>query len=244
MARKKTKAKSPRAKNPAKGLRKQLRQQRRAANITARQERKGNRQMANIKAKEAKQQARIGARSQRQVSKVAVKNAKKLEKIYGEMQPEEVQALNDIMPYVPTMADQLADNHIPFNEDDPIEVAATWEQWNPEIDEPFSDDDFMDAYVMDDYGDPYDENFINFKQGFKKVLPSIANGLNTYIKMTEGDIRQGKPVSEADKKLVQTAKEVETVGKEVAKDYASKKITKYLPYALVGIIIVLLFNRG
>lgn len=229
--------------NPVKGLRKELRQQRRAANITARQERKANRQMANIKAKEAKQQARIGARSQRQVSKVAVKNAKKLEKIYGEMQPEEVQALNDIMPYVPTMADQLADNHIPFNEEDPIEVAATWEKWHPEIDEPFSDDDFANAYVMDDYGDPYDENFVNFKQGFKKVLPSIANGLNTYIRMTEGDIKQGKPVSEADKKLVQTAKEVETVGKEVVRDYATNEFMKYLPIALIGIILVLLFSR-
>jgi len=126
--------------------RRAARQARIAARQTKRQERRAKRQDARADRKSTRQEGR----QKRKQARVSRKAAEKLQKEYGDMTPEEIQAINEIEPYKAGMAKELQEQGVELrDEEDPIEVATRYAQVNGDV-SPELEGAIEEAYVYED----------------------------------------------------------------------------------------------
>lgn len=183
---------------------------------------------------------RIEGRFAIKEAKLAKKYAKKMQKAYGDMSPEDVNALNSIAPVLPKMAEELEATGVQVNDpNDPVEVAVKYANANPAIEDVMSQEDVDMAYNQN----PESENFDSFNMDkFKKIAGSVftgaASGVNDYInkiKQTPPDKRTPQ-----EQQLLNAESEVK---KKVVTSVKDSSLKKYgLP--VIVVLLVILYMRS
>lgn len=175
------------------------------------------------KLRRKRQEDRIYAKDAMIRAKDAKKYAKKMKKAYGDMSPEEVQALNEIQPVLPKMAEELAKNDIPVSDpNDAVEVATKYANYNPQIEDAAPQETVEQAYGGGAEGD----NFDDFDKGkARKVLGSLFVGVVSGVKDYIGKAKM-KPEQQrtpAEQRLIEAEKTVVTsVGTAYKNDFMGK----------------------
>ena len=152
------------------GVGSQAREYRKAQRLETKKKRIDDRQAVK-RARTGKQrgikEARISKRGNIAQTRIAVKSAKQLEKIYGDLDKNEVNSINAFKPYLPMMQKDLEDQGIPFDETDPIETINKYAEQEPMIDLPYEEDVYNDAFIYDeaDY-DTSIEYFLNVYKAY------------------------------------------------------------------------------
>lgn len=185
--------------------RKAARQARIAARQTKRQDRKARRQDARAERKNTRQEGR----QKRKQARVSRKAAEKLQKQYGDMTPEEIQAINEIEPYKAGMAKELQEQGVELqDENDPVEVGTRYAQVNgdvsPElegaIDEAYiyEDEDFLDCVDEEERKQKRRGAFGKIGGFIGEILPTATRyfgkdkgGNKTAVGELGGGIKQG-----------------------------------------------------
>ena len=202
-------------------------------NLT-RAERKARRQARrdkNQRNRQDRKDRRAEARNQRKNARISKRNAKKLAKIYGDMTPEEANALNEIQPYVGAMKEELKEKEIPIdNEDDEIEIANKWAQNNDEVENPMDDESFDNIYVhqnLDDGTQP---------QGWwqklaKGALTFVGSGVAGLTAQAKEKKAKGEPLTKTESALLEARN-------QVIKDNVRNELGSIFPIALILILIL------
>ena len=134
----------------ARRQRREARRKRRQDRIAARQQRRDERRARRQEARQTRRDTRQQARAQRKQARLSRKNAEKLQKIYGDMSPEDIKAINDIQPYVPEMAKELEEQGVQLNDpSDPVEVGTRYAQVEGDVDADL-DQAIDEGYVEDE----------------------------------------------------------------------------------------------
>lgn len=217
MTRRRTKpAKPKRTKrtNPNKGLGRELRQKR--------------------------QEARVRARDQRKTARLSKKQAKKLQDIYGDMSPEEINAINEIQPLVGAMKDELEDRGVPLeDEEDPIEIANKFSYVADEVEYPVDEETYDSIFVRHDF----EENLFGMgaknrsgngeggKKFLKGMLTFVSGGIKETVNRAEEKQMKGEPITKVEEKLLQANKEVRS---EAKRTFMSENST------VIAVVIALL----
>lgn len=152
----------------------------RKARVNRRRERRLERQLKRIDARDAVKQAKMSKRF-----------AKKMQKAYGDMSPEEVQALNEIQPVLPALNKELEAKGIEVNDpEDAVEVTAKYANANPQIEDVVEQEVIEGAYNFED------ESFDDFDRAkAKSILGSVFTGAVAGIKDYTNKVKM-KPVAE------------------------------------------------
>lgn len=160
------------------------------------------------KLKRKRQEDRIYAKDAMIRAKDAKKYASKMQKVYGSMSPEEVNALNQIQPVLPKMAEELQANNIPVSDPtDAVEVATKYANYNPQIEDVAPQEVVEQAYGGGAEGD----NFDDFdRKKAKSILGSLFVGVVSGVKDYIGKAKM-KPEAErtpSEQRLIDSEKEV------------------------------------
>lgn len=163
-----------------KAARKQKRQIRQTARASKQQKRvlgRVARQQQRVDLRQKRKGQRIMARDARKVARLSKKQVKRLERIYGDMSAEDINALNEIEPYMPEMVAELEDAGIELNDpQDEVEVATRYvAAQDPEYAEEH-EEEIDEAYIYDDEDEDYLEHAEKEKKR-KKNLGKIAGFL-------------------------------------------------------------------
>ena len=183
---------------------------------------------------------RIEGRFAIKESRLAKKYAKKMRRIYGDMSPEDVNALNSIAPVLPKMAEELEATGVQVSDpSDPVEVAVKYANANPAIEDVMPQEEVDIAYNQDADGESFDS--FNMDK-FKKVAGSIFTGAVAGFKDYTNKIKQTPP----DKRTPQEQSILnaeKSVKKSVIKEAKNNFLSDYgLPIILV--ILVLLYIKS
>lgn len=227
----------------------------------ARKEGRGEKKVARIKkrtkastdrtAKRSRNTTRrINSRETKGKGRIGSRLAKKLDKKgYGDLDPSDVDTVNELQQASPAMSDYLDDRGVDHDPEDPIEVGAKFTQLNPDIIDPLDDQTYDDAYVNEDdhYADV--EGYENFdwkkaaKGAVKGALGSIGTSAKGYFNELKDKQNNGAPLTDAEKKLLGA---VDT-GKGIAKDAIKGKITDSLknmaPFAIILLILFFVIKK-
>lgn len=227
----------------AKGARQAARQATRQAKANARQVARVKRQDKRLNVRDAIQ----SGRQQKKLARKSVRNAKQLEKIYGDLSPEDVNAVNSLTPYVGAMQEILEERGVELEDPyDPIEVAAKFEYNEPLIEEPFDYDELDAAY----YSDEEDEEFENFfgergKSIMKGVLGGISGAMGSFVNDAKDKQRAGEPLSKSEDRLLQAnqafQEEIRSQLRQRAENNIGQTFVKILPFLAIGLVAYLLF---
>lgn len=160
------------------------------------------------KLRQKRQEDRIYAKDAMIRAKDAKKYASKMQKVYGSMSPEEVNALNQIQPVLPKMAEELQANNIPVSDPtDAVEVATKYANYNPQIEDVAPQEVVEQAYGGGAEGD----NFDDFdRKKAKGILGSLFVGVVSGVKDYIGKAKM-KPEAErtpSEQRLIDSEKEV------------------------------------
>jgi len=215
-------------------LRRRLRQERRERAITLREERR---------------MRRLEARNQRKTAKISKRNAKRLKKIYGDLNPDEINEINKIQPYTGAMKEELERQGVELeNPDDPIEVAAKFSRITPEMEQPVNDDVIDDAYSEQDVEGF--EGYENFKlrrgrgKGILRAALAVFGGAVAGLaNQIEEKQATGAELSPVEQKILEAKYSAIDEAKTQAKRDAGGKLIDYAPY-IVLVLLVVLIARG
>jgi len=135
------------------------------------------------KLKRKRQEDRIYAKDAMIRAKDAKKYAAKMQKVYGSMSPEEVNALNQIQPVLPKMAEELQANNIPVADaTDAVEVATKYANYNPQIEDVAPQEVVEQAYGGGAEGDNFDDFDRKKAKGILgSLFVGVVSGVKDYI---------------------------------------------------------------
>ena len=228
----------------------QAREYRKAQRLETKKKRIDDRQAVK-RARTGKQrgikEARISKRGNISQTRIAVKSAKQLEKIYGDLDKNEVNSINAFKPYLPMMQKDLEDQGIPFDETDPIETINKYAEQEPMIDLPYEEDVYNDAFIYDeaDY-DTSIEYFLNVDKAKKTVasaVPYILGGLGGMLDVAKDKRQQKVPLTETEVKILKVNDEVEKQVKNKIFDTIGDKTKDLLPIIVIILILILVFKK-
>jgi hypothetical protein len=205
--------------------------------------------MSNFKARKKlrtdlrkqRQLGKISAKNVRKTAKLSVKESKKLGKIYGDLDPEEVNAINSVQPYLGVMKEKLDKEGVPYDEEDPIEVANKYAFVEDEIESPLEEEQFENLYMSN----------IELADGGKSRMGTvggkIAKGAFSFIsagvKSLVGDAqakkRAGEELTPTESKLL----EANQVVRQEVKAGAMDEIKGYLPIVVLVLIVLLVLKK-
>jgi hypothetical protein len=133
--------------------------------------------------KRKRQEDRIYAKDAMIRAKDAKKYAAKMQKVYGSMSPEEVNALNQIQPVLPKMAEELKANNIPVADaTDAVEVATKYANYNPQIEDVAPQEVVEQAYGGGAEGDNFDDFDRKKAKGILgSLFVGVVSGVKDYI---------------------------------------------------------------
>lgn len=169
-------------------------------------------------------------------AKFSKKNARKLKKIYGDLDPNDINAINEIQPYVGGMAEQLGEAGVPLdNPDDPIEVTTAY---NTEILGEMPPEGYEEAYGegYDDFGKEKAKNAI------KTVFAGIAGAFGARKKQAEERAMKGQALTPADKAVMDINATGKSVVADVRKEEFSKAIKKVAPWVALAVLAYIIFK--
>ena len=205
--------------------------------------------MSNFKARKKlrsdlrseRQLGKISAKNVRKTAKISVKEGKKLGKIYGDLDPEEVNAINSVQPYLGVMKDKLDKEGVPYDEEDPIEVANKYAFVEDEIESPLEEEQFENLYMSNI------EEADGGKARMGSVGGQIAKGAFSFIsagvKSLVGDAqakkRAGEPLTPTETQLLQANQAV----RQEVKSGAMDEIKGYLPIVVLVLIVLLVLKK-
>jgi hypothetical protein len=205
--------------------------------------------MSNFKARKKlrsqlrseRQLGKISAKNVRKTAKISVKQSKKLGKIYGDLDPEEVNAINSVQPYLGVMKDKLDKEGVPYDEEDPIEVANKYAFVEDEIESPLEEEQFENLYMSNI------EEADGGKGRMGSVGGKIAKGAFSFIsagvKSLVGDAqakkRAGEELTSTEKQLLQANQAV----RQEVKAGAMDEIKGYLPIVVLVLIVLLVLKK-
>lgn len=184
---------------------------------------------------------RIEGRFAIKEAKLAKKYAKKMQKAYGDMSPEDVNALNSIAPILPKMAEELEATGVQVSDpSDPVEVAVKYANANPAIEDVMPQEEVDAAYNQD----PESESFESFNmEKFKKAAGSIFTGAVAGIKDYTNKIKQTPPDKRTpqEQQLLNAEKSVE---KGVLKGAKNSFLSDYgLPIILLLLVFLYIKSK-
>ncbi len=223
-------------------------------NTQARHARQDQAQEARLKKKDAKQvkrqtnryakqTKRIEGRGVKQQARLSTRQAKKLGKIYGELDPEDVNRINQVQPYVGAMAEELQEDGVALEDPyDPIEVSAKYIQLNEDTDNPVDEEVYNNAFI--DTPEDFDSHFDwekakqTAKRALKGALGGIANEATSYISEIEDKKRAGMQLSAQEQKLLDAKGKAIDVGAKIGMDYVMEQLKTWLPW-IIGIAVVI-----
>lgn len=169
-----------RKKSGRKAARKQKRQLRQSARASKQQKRVAGRiarQEQRVALRQKRKSQRIQARDNRKTARVSKKQAKRLERIYGDMSAEDIQALNEIEPYMPEMVAELDEAGIELNDPtDEVEVASRYVAAQEPDYAAEHEEELNEAYIYDDEDDDFLEHAEKEKKR-KRAYGKIAGFL-------------------------------------------------------------------
>ena len=205
--------------------------------------------MSNFKARKklrselrrGRQLGKIQAKNVRKTAKISVKQSKKLGKIYGDLDPEEVNEINAVQPYLGVMKEKLDKEGIPYDEEDPIEVANKYAFAEDEIESPLEEEQFENLYMSNI------EEADGGKGRMGSVGGKIAKGAFSFIsagvKSLVGDAqakkRAGEELTPTETKLLQANQAV----RQEVKAGAMDEIKGYLPIVVLVLIVLLVIKK-
>jgi hypothetical protein len=205
--------------------------------------------MSNFKARKklrselraGRQLGKIQAKNVRKTAKISVKQSKKLGKIYGDLDPEEVNEINAVQPYLGVMKEKLDKEGIPYDEEDPIEVANKYAFAEDEIESPLEEEQFENLYMSNI------EEADGGKGRMGSVGGKIAKGAFSFIsagvKSLVGDAqakkRAGEPLTNTETQLLQANQAV----RQEVKAGAMDEIKGYLPIVVLVLIVLLVIKK-
>ena len=232
------------------GVGSQAREYRKAQRLETKKKRIDDRQAvkrARTEKQRAIKEARISKRGNIAQTRMAVKSAKQLEKIYGDLDKNEVNSINAFKPFLPMMQKDLEDKGIPFDETDPIETINKYAEQEPMLDLPYEEDVYNDAFINDeaDY-DTSIEYFLNVDKAKKSVasaVPYILGGLGGMLDVAKDKRQQKVPLTETEVKILKVNDEVEKQVKNKVVSTIGDKTKDFLPIIVIILILILVFKK-
>lgn len=235
--------------------------QRVASRRTAKVQKRSARKMKKVERRDATKtrrqegrqrvkEARIDRRTHKRMAKQSVKGAKQLQKIYGELDPEEVNEINKVQPYVPAMAEELEREGVEVNDpSDPIEVSTKFAMVEDDIENPVDEELLADAY-SDEENDEDETGMSDFEHAEKKFnskramavgMSAVTAGLGAYLKDVEGKKSQGISLTEREQQMLDAKKEVKKgVREKVGSDIGNTLLDLAPLLALVVIVVIVM----
>lgn len=165
-------------------------------------------------------------------AKLSKKQAKKLNKIYGDLNPDDINAINQVQPYVADMNRQLEDNGIPVEDsNDPIEVTT---KYNTEI---------LGEDAPESYEPAFSEGYESYdkekaKTALKTVFGAIAGAFTARKREADTKAAKGQQLSEADKAIMNVNETKNSLVNDYKRDEFSKTLKKL---ALPALLLTLLY---
>ena len=208
----------------------------------ARKTRKQNAQLKRKDNRVTRKEKRISARDQRKTARISARNAKKLGKIYGELSPEEVNQLNEIQPLVGAMSEELSQKGIPIqDEEDTIEIAAKYAQANDDIEDPLDEDEFEEAFVLEEESFESVDKYNNRRAVVKSVLTGIVGGVNEFAKQAAEKEKYDQPLTKSERAILDAKKDAIDAGKG---EFFKDNMGKIVALLALAIIAAVLFKKS
>lgn len=191
------------------------------------------------KRKDMVMNAKQDAKDQRAMAKISKKNAKRLDKIYKGLDPNEINEINKIQPYVGKMQEQLAEQGVEVSDpNDPIETAMLYNQ------EVLGDEGFpVDDVIVDTAYTLPDESFESYehaerqrglaRDAVKGVFAGVSTFIGSRMKDAKNKKKKGGKLTAGERALL----EADETGNEIKKDYVKKEVSKFKD---LGIILLIL----
>jgi hypothetical protein len=205
--------------------------------------------MSNFKARKKlrsqlrsdRQLGKIQAKNIRKTAKFSVKQSNKLGKIYGDLDPEEVNAINSVQPYMGVMKDKLDKEGVPYDETDPIEVANKYAFVEDEIDSPLEEEQFENLYMSNlDQADGGKAQMGSLGGKIAKgAFSFISAGVSSLVSDAQAKKRAGEPLTNTETQLLQANQAVRQEVKKGAMD----EIKGYLPIVVLVLIVLLVLKK-
>jgi hypothetical protein len=200
-----------------------------------------------VEKRESAKTSRINKRANAQQTRISKRSAKQLEKIYKDISPEDIKNINSIKPYIPTMRDELDQAGIGYNDEDDIEIANKFAFLSEDIDNPYEDEIYNDAFINDE-GD-YETSVEHFafmkkaKDFAKKSLPYIGGAIQGIVGVAEEKQRLKVPLTETEEKLLKANQDVRDTVKDAVKKDISQTITDSLPIVIALLVLYLVLKK-
>ena len=185
------------------------------------------------------EEKKIRARFQVKTAKLSKKNAKKLGKVYGDLNPEEVNQINEIQPYVGAMADQLQEQGVELQDSsDPIEVATTYnrEILGEEVGEG------TDAESFELLHSEHEEEDRKKKTGgiIKAAFAGVVGAFKNLSAQAQAKKAKGETLSATDKAVLNVNEEANAQVKDAVRAKKKDVFADLFPLLAIGIVIYLL----
>lgn len=205
--------------------------------------------MSNFKARKKlrsqlrseRQLGKIQAKNIRKTAKVSVKQSKKLGKIYGDLDPEEVNAINSVQPYLGVMKEKLDKEGIPYDEEDPIEVANKYAFVEDEIDSPLEEEQFENIYMSNIEQADGGKSRMGTVGGkiAKGAFSFISAGVKSLVDDAQAKKRAGEPLTNTEQQLLQANQAV----RQEVKGGIMDEVKGYLPIVVLILIVLLVIKK-
>ena len=184
-----------------------------------------------------RREARIRATDVKRRAKMSVKQAKKLKDIYGELSPEEVNAINEVQPLLPAMQDELDRKGIEYDEEDPIETSVKFAQTTDEIEDPMDQEDYDELYCYENLDEAKKGKLRNIVKG---VTSFAVGGINALTREAQDKKAMGMPLSRTEDALVTAKEQAITTAK---KQYFGESGKYIIPVILVVLLLWIIWKK-
>lgn len=227
--------------------------QKRKASRTATKDRRIAKRETNkakrIDRRGVRQDLRSTQRDTRRTTRLNKRQAKKLERIYGDMDRDTIDNINNLKPYEEPMLEELQDMGIPVeDEEDTIEIATKYAMANDEIENPLEDDVYDDAYINED--EEFESHYDKEKRRgvatrlVKGALGGVFDSLGGFTDELKNKQSRGGQLTEGERKLVKASNEAEGYVAQKVKGDIMETITSMLPLLIVAIVVIYFVKKG
>ena len=182
------------------------------------------------------------------MAKLSKKEAAKLSKVYGDLDPDQLNAMNAVQPYIGGMQQELQEQGYPVDPSDPVQTVA---MYNSEI---LGNNDIPEDAINTMYLTP-EEMFEDFtpqerehlsdsaKNAIKSGLKGALTGISDFIDSTKKKAKSGAKLSEAEKSILEADKQARSAAKGYALGKAGDWLKEMLPLILLFIVILIVFKK-
>lgn len=182
------------------------------------------------------------------MAKLSKKEAKKLSKVYGDLDPEQLNAMNAVQPYIGGMQQELQEQGYPVDPDDPLQTVALYDSeilGNNNIPEDAINTMYLSPDEMFEDFTPQEREHLTdgAKNAIKSGLKGAVAGLADFIDSTKRRAKKGERLSETEKSVLQIDEQARGVAKSYALNKAGDWLKEMLPLIFLFIVILVVFKK-